>query len=203
MTSTIKKVVFDDVPNIDKHKSSATFTESEIEVVDLEPSKHNDSLIYVDIVNGYLNIPYITTDSIKDLLQRLISEKKTDFYKYAQGLSNLDEYFIYLTVVDITRSDLTLDEKIEFAKKVMDCDPQMTLLYTTLVLKNGTIDIKLFNCDVDYNGDYLEYYNPEKVPVIAPLFKFTSDNSFEGSYIDSKDYEAYIKNLTDYYDVLK
>lgn len=102
MTSTIKKVVFDDVPNIDKHKSSATFPESEIEVVDLEPPKHNDSLIYVDIVNGYLNIPYITTDSIKDLLQRLISEKKTE-------------------------------------------------LYTTPVLKNGTIDIKLFNCDVDYN----------------------------------------------------
>ena len=63
-------------------------------------------------------------------------------------MSNLDEYFIYLTVVDITRSDLTLDEKIEFAKKVMDCDPQMTLLYTTPVLKNGTIDIKLFNSQI-------------------------------------------------------
>lgn len=133
MTSTIKKVVFDDVPNIDKHKSSATFPESEIEVVDLEPPKHNDSLIYVDIVNGYLNIPYITTDSIKDLLQRLISEKKTDFYKYTQGLSNLDEYFIYLTVVDITRSDLTLDEKIDYS----ECLRKTTVFY--MLYKNGII----------------------------------------------------------------
>lgn len=162
-----------------------------------------------DMTNGDLNIPYITEANMSKI-ELEVKESKIDVLKYGIDLSNIDKLPYYLSIVETSRSYLSLEEKISLASQMMIIDKQngYQLLYSTPILKNGSIKIKLNekNEQSKYNGDYLEFYNPYGVPTIAPLCEYVyCDATTEGwNIMDKQEYESYARGLSKYYiDIMK
>ena len=169
-----------------------------------ENTENTKETLIEDMTNGDLNIPYITEANMSKIEQE-VKESKIDVLKYGIDLSSIDKLPYYLSIVETSRSYLSLEEKISLASQMMIIDKQngYQLLYSTPILKNGSVSVELND---NYKGDYLEFYNPYGVPTIAPLCEFIyRDATIEGwNIMDNQEYESYARGLSKYYiDIMK
>ena len=207
---TIKKVNTDIISKKINYKSENNnqYITSKVDTISmyLDNTSESDEKkeLWMDMQRGQLHVTYITDADI-DQITSEIRNNNIDLKDYGVSILNAKKISFYLAAVSSTQKELSLEEKIKLAVKMMNLDKEngFAYLFSTPILKNGTIDIKTVETDstFKYTGDYLEYYSPTNIPVVAPLFEYTTStsNSLGGYKIDKQNYDSYIPIVSSYY----
>ena len=101
---------------------------------------------------------------------------------------------------------LSFKEKIICAKHLIQLDKEKgyRILLFTPTLKSRKLDIDLNGTEVQYQGNYLEYYNPNAINVTAPLIEYTKDErgNIKECAIKKEEIDYYITKCNQYYNTI-
>lgn len=152
-------------------------------------------------VNDIHNYSEYITDEYKSSI-----DKKIDYYSINFNSEEEKKYiYSYMAHIDEfpeTRK-LSFNDKIKCAKHLMKFDKEngYRILLSTPTMKSGTIDVDLEDTEVQYQGKYLEYYNPDGINVTAPLIEYKKDENgnIKEYAIEADKIDDYIWECSNYY----
>ena len=177
-----------------------TYEDYEQSVTDKNKKNHELFKIAKDISDSEKFSAYITENYKNDI------DAQIEYYNTAfdseEDRKNIYNYMIHIDNYQETKY-MNYYEKIEYAKYLMKYDKAngYKILLSTPTLKSGKLDIILSKEKVQYNGNYLEYYNPSGIKVTAPLIEYKKDENgnIKEYAIKSELIDGYIKECNNYY----
>lgn len=152
-------------------------------------------------VNDIHNYSEYITDEYKSSI-----DKKIDYYSINFN-SEEEKKYIYSYMAHIDEfpetTNLSFNDKIKCSKYLMKYDKEngYRILLSTPTMKSGTIDVDLEDTEVQYQGKYLEYYNPDGINVTAPLIEYKKDENgnIKEYAIEAEKLDNYIWECSNYY----
>lgn len=156
-----------------------------------------------DSIITYANTIEEETEELNDKILGLNMGLKLmdeDLAIIAIYIYNLEK--IYRPELDSDVASMSFLDKLKQAGRDMQYDAESgyQILHSYSILETGSINLELFDCNYDYMGMYLKYYNEDGYNVYAPLAKVQAEN---GKYklvpMNEEEMAAFSRNTTNYY----